>query len=136
MLPFRVLRLTVVHLDAGIPMFTHTWKSGRGLIDEDLFSGLMHGLRLIIRESILHGEFRDINLDVASIIINRVKDFPVMAILVTRKSSRVLRQALSTFTERFIEKFRNALVKPNDSTQFEGAKILVQECFNFLPEFD
>ncbi|HMF31743.1 MAG TPA: hypothetical protein VKK79_10025 [Candidatus Lokiarchaeia archaeon] len=136
LLPFRVLRLSVVHLDSGIPMFNYTWPSGRDLIDENLFSGLMHGLRLIIRESILGGEFRDINLDLASIIINRVKDYPVMAVLVTKKTSRVLRQALSTFTRRFIEKYRNAISNPSNSSQFEDATVLVQDCFNFLPDFD
>ncbi len=95
----------------------------------------MHGLHLILRESV-HGEFRDINLDQASIIIQQVKGFPVMAVLVTKKTSRVLRQALETFTDRFLQKFKNAIDKPSDSSLFEDAKFLVQECFNFLPDFD
>ncbi len=134
LLPFQVLRLTVVHLGSGLPMYNYTWKSGRDLISEDLFSGMMHGIRLILQESILRGEFRDISLDRANILVNRVKDYPIMAVLVSKKTSRVLRQALATFTKRFVEKFRDAIEHPNAISQCEDANFLVQECFSFLPD--
>src|SRR4030042_4631539 len=136
LLPFRALRLTVMHMDGGIPVFNYTWKSGQHLIDEYLFTGMIQGLRLILRESVLRGEFRDITLDEASIIVNRVKDSSVMSILVCMKTSRVLRLALSTFTKKFVEKYQTAIKNPADSSQFEGAENLVHECFNFLPDFD
>ncbi len=136
LLPFRVLRLTVVHLGGGFPIFNYNWKLGRELINEDLFSGVMHGIRLIIRESILKGEFREINLDVANIIVQRSKTHPLMAVLVTRKTSRVLRRSLLTFMNRFVEKFQTELKTPNETSQFDNAKELVKDCFNFLPDFD
>ncbi len=40
-LPFRVQRLTIIETEGGLPLFTHTWKSGQGLVDEDLFSGML-----------------------------------------------------------------------------------------------
>ncbi len=135
LLPFRVLRLTVVHLGGGFPIYNYNWKLGRDLINEDLFSGMIHGVRLIIRESILHGECKDINLDVANIIVQRSKEYPIMAVLVTQKTSRVLRQALSSFIDRFGEKFKTNLEKPNETTQFEAAKNIVYESFSFLPDF-
>lgn len=133
-LPFKVQRLTVIETEGGRSLYTHSWKSGQGLIDEDLFSGMLQGISLIVKESLNRGNVREIALDEGVIILQRHKASDIASVLVANKSSRSLRNALYLFTDKFYARFQNELARLSDINQFTDASALVQETFGFIPE--
>lgn len=135
-LPSRVLRLMVLDLKSGIPLFAHTWQTRAGLADEDLFSGMLQGVSMIVREAVNRGNVQEILLERAVLVIRRVEGSPVTCILVTTRASARLREALGVFASRFVEEYGDALKRnPNNVTQFHGATGIVAECFPFVPEY-
>ena len=61
-LPFTAIRLTVIDTSVGYPIFTHTWNHKGRLADETLFSGMLHGVSMIIQESLQSGEVQEIRV--------------------------------------------------------------------------
>ena len=46
-LPFKVLRLTVLDMDTGISLYDHTWKSNATIMDKAVYSGFLQGNGLL-----------------------------------------------------------------------------------------
>lgn len=134
-LPFRVLRLTVIDTTTGITLFTHTWAAGKRLADVDIFSGMLHGISGLLNEAVQAGELQEIKLGNATLILQRSGNAPIACVLTTTKSSKVLRQALYRFTTQFAMKFAKQLANPAEVSQFDPASALVSETFPFVPEF-
>ncbi len=134
LLSFEVMRVSVVETEAGIPLFTHTWHAGQAMADDDLFSGMVQGVSIIIQESVGKGNIKVIELDEGILILKRVKDRPIACVLAATRSSKVLHQSLATFAARFVEKFAEALEEPHKVSQFQPAEDLVEECFPFIPQ--
>ncbi len=135
-LSFRVLRVTVLDTESGLPLFTHTWRSGQSLVNEDLFSSMLQGVSLIIKESLNRGNVREVTLDEGIVIIQRVEHTDVACILVASKASQTLRDGLRVFATKLYEQFGAALGRPNNTDQFMSIKPLIDECFPFVPEYD
>ncbi len=135
-LSFRILRLTVLDTDSGLALYTHTWRSGESLIDEELFSGMLQGVSLIVKESLNRGNLREVTLEEGIIIIQRVEQTNIACALVARKASQTLRDGLRAFAAKFYDQFGGVLQNPNNSDRFAPASALINECFPFVPEYD
>ena len=134
-LPFKALRLTVVDTGSGLPIFTYTWKPGQGLVDEFLFSGMLQGISVILKESVNRGNVQEISMDNGIMILQRTQLEKVACVLVATKSSRTLRDGLQLFAKRFYEQFSEHLGDELINKEyFDPASTLVTECFPFLPE--
>lgn len=135
-LPFKVLRLAIIETNSGIPLFTHNWESGTTEIDPLLFSGMMHAIGQFIRESLNKGNVREIHLDEAILILKRSNQFPVVCVLVSTNSSKILRETLNYFAEQFFNKFSQYFSNPNNLDNFITTSDLILEYFPFVPEYD
>nr|MDO8110324.1 hypothetical protein [Candidatus Sigynarchaeota archaeon] len=133
-LPFKALRLTVIDTSGGTPIFNHTWQPGRKQVDETLFSGMLQGVSVILKESLEQGNVREIILDEGTMILQRSQVKNIACVLVATRTSRALRDGLRLFSERFYERFKDDLVDPINKEAFTPAAALVAECFPFLPE--
>ncbi len=136
LLPFKALRVTVMDTSAGIPLFTHIWASGDHRVEDELFSGMVQGVSLIVKESVAAGDFEELKTARAVLIMRWVEKYPIACVLVATRSSRALRQSLDRFAGRFIEEFAGALAQPTNVGQFKPASKLVAECFPLIPEYD
>ncbi len=135
LLPFKALRLMVVDTNAGLPIFTHTWKTGKNMAHEDLFSGMLYGVDSIVETSLQRGQICEIHTAHAILLIERSEVFPVICALAATRSSNVLREALTQFAKRFFEEFHGELGRPHEVSLFKRATPLVFECFPFVPEY-
>ncbi len=135
-LPFRALRLTVITLDGGVPLFTHTWAVDSGMKDAILFSGMIQGVSGILKESVAEGEVEEIKLTNAVLILQRAKDANIACVLASTKTSKILRGALNLFLQRFLETFAKALKDPSNTSQFDSATKIVAQTFPFIPSYE
>jgi len=135
-LPFTALRLTVLETESGLPLFTHTWNRLGNLADEDLFSGMLQGISIIVRQSLKRGDVQEIRVADAIIIAFRNPDYPVAYVLVATRPSRSLRDGLKLFAERFCGEFHDCFATASDADQFNGAENLVTSCFPHVPVYD
>ena len=135
-LPFTALRLTVLETEGGIPLFSHTWNRQGDLADEDLFSGMLQGVSMILKESLQRGDVQEIRMSNAIIIAYRNPEYPVAFVLVVTRSSRNLRDGLKLFAERFCNQYKTGFAVPNYVEQFSGAEDLVAACFPHVPVYD
>ncbi|MFX0101760.1 MAG: hypothetical protein ACFFCS_19505 [Candidatus Hodarchaeota archaeon] len=135
-LPFKVLRLAVIDTGGGLMLFNHSWLRDDEVVDDQLFSGMIQGIGMILDEAVRRGNVEEIKLNKAILILERSEKYPVACVLVASNSSRSLRIALSNFASKFYSQFSQHFNPPYETTVFEPAKELVEECFQFVPEYD
>lgn len=133
-LPFKVERLLVFETSSGIPLYTHKWTKEASSIDEGLFSGMVQGVSMIVKESVQKGDIMEIKLSQAILIMERSE--PIACVLVATKPSKTLRHALDRFAKRFFEEYSDKFDRYTNTWEFEGATKLVEEYFPFVPEYD
>ena len=134
--PFKALRVTVIESKGGLPLFTHTWRAGEGLMDDTLFSGMMHAIGQFVQESLQRGGVRVIELDQGHLILKKSNQFQVICVLIANKPTKILRNALNCFAERFFKQFSQYFSDPTDKDKFKPASKLIEICFPFIPEYD
>ncbi|MFX0101992.1 MAG: hypothetical protein ACFFCS_20675 [Candidatus Hodarchaeota archaeon] len=130
-LPYHALRLMVVNVDSGIPIYSYTWD--KRLSDEGLFSGMLQGITSILQESVNRGVVKEIILDNAVLIIERHGEFPIAFVLVSSRSTKMIRSALIAFKERFTSEFRVLLENlGNEVSVFSRSDDFINDIFPFL----
>jgi hypothetical protein len=135
-LPFKALRLTVIETQGGISLFTHNWDDSSLIDNEDLWAGMLQGVNLIFRESLNKGDVQEIKLANAMLLVQRSKQYPVACIVVATKVSKMLRDGLRVFAQKFFESFANKFNELSDVSKFAPASELVAESFPFIPSED
>ncbi len=135
-LPFKTQRLITFGTTDGISLFTHTWHRPDRQIDEDLFSSMLQGMSMLVNESLKKGNVMEIKMEQGVLLISQDGKHPVASVLVTSKTSRVLRDGLAAFNRQFIERFAQHLGRSESVEVFSDAKKLVDSCFAFIPVFD
>lgn len=139
-LPFRVFRLTVIDMNAGIPLFNHFWGAGddynKTMIENELFSGMIQGVSLIVQESVGQGDVNEIHMNDGVLILKRELHYPIVCVLAATKASKVLRGALNLFASQFVKEFSRHFEDSSNTQHFNGATRLVSECFPFIPVYD
>ncbi len=136
-LPFKVIRLTVVENCSGIQLFTHDWNLTGHLFNPDLFSGMLHGLSGILQETLHKGFPQEIHVEQAVILFERTGGLPLTFVLITSKTSQFLRRSLHSFATLFSQLFRASLT-PRSSIikiDFTPAESLVKVTFPFIPSY-
>jgi hypothetical protein len=135
LLPFRVIRLDVIHNKSGVGLFTHYWEK-KAEFSETLYSGMIHAVRGIIDETIKRGEIQEIKLENAIIILRHSIKFKGLYVLVSTKSSKILRDAFDQFVSAFERKFGNSIDNITDISSLYSAKEFITQYFSFVPQFD
>ncbi|MFX1451458.1 MAG: hypothetical protein ACFFCM_11485 [Promethearchaeota archaeon] len=134
-LPFKVFRLTVIHTKTGISLFTNIWSLEDNIIDDSLFSGMLHGISLFLNEALKKGNLREINLEKAILLTKRSEKHPVACVLVATNSTHSLRTALNSFANEFFKKYSEYFDDIIDLENFKSAYELVATKFSFIPEY-
>ena len=106
-LPFKVQRLTIIHTESGIPLFVNHWAPKTQDFNEALFSSIVQGVNLIVKESSGQGEIEEIKLSEGVLILKRDKRFPIAFILAVDRTSRILRKSLEKFITLFFAEFEH-----------------------------
>jgi hypothetical protein len=86
-LPFKAYRLTVLDTGGGTPIYNHTWQPSKEQVDETLFSGMLQGVSVILKESLNQGNVREISMDEGIMILQRSLAKNIACVLVASKSS-------------------------------------------------
>jgi hypothetical protein len=135
-LPFKALRLTIIDR-SGLPYFSHTWSQSEieERINPELFSGMLQAVSTFANESLKKGNIQEIKLARAILILHYSKDYPVMSVLFSTKSSQSLRYALESFTEKFVNEFSQYFDPPVNTKDFVTASDIVLDCFAFVPDY-
>lgn len=134
-LPFKAIRLSVVHTESGIPLYNHNWTED-GLINEDLYTGMLQGVNIIMRESLNQGDLQELALTQATLITYRPKEHALLFVIVAKKKSKTLRDALKIFADMFIKSFHGNLKEYQEVGNFAAADQLIASVFPFVPDYD
>jgi hypothetical protein len=133
-LPFKVMRLSVVDSNGGIMLFSHNWKSGTEIKGDEIVSAMFQGIITILRESLGKGDLQEINLEKAVVIAHKSRQFPIVFILIATSASKSLKNGLNSFVKQFETKFTNALGNAIISGQVLPASEIISDAFSFLPD--
>ena len=133
-LPFRVMRLSVIDSEGGIMLFSHNWKSGEEIKGDEIVSAMFQGIISILRESLGKGNLQEINLEKAIVIAQKSKQFPIMYILIATSTSKSLKNGLNSFVRKFETKFTNSIEIAITSGQTLPASEIILDTFSFLPD--
>jgi hypothetical protein len=133
-LSFRILRLQIIDTKSGIGVYSYTWKAGKEIGNEDIFSGMVQGISLILQESVKRGTVEEIKLSEGILIIERIPKSSIACVLVASKSTAPLRQALVKFSLKFHEQFHDKLENICDVCEFRTSFEIIKECFPFVEE--
>ena len=135
-LPFKVLRLTVIHTESGIPLFVHHWKAKSNVVDDVLYSGMIQGICMIVKETSDRGEVEEIKLGNGVLLLKRPEDYPIVCVLTATKSSIALRKAINQFVQHFVADYGSFIANASNVSNFGGASRLIQKCFPFIPDYE
>ncbi|MBD3228075.1 MAG: hypothetical protein GF329_07785 [Candidatus Lokiarchaeota archaeon] len=133
-LPFQVYHLTIIETNIGIALFNHSWNTPVKSVDEDLFSAMIQGISQIVKESIGVGEIKEIKMSEGVLLIHRDEPTDIACVMASTKSSRILRQSIRFFLDKFIRRF--SIENPTKVSQYLPATELVGEVFPFIPEYE
>jgi hypothetical protein len=133
-LPFKVMRLSVINSDRGTLLFSHNWESGKEIKGDDLFSAMLQGIIMILRESLGKGDLQEINLEKAIVIAHKSKQFPLFYILIATNTSKSLKNGLNMFVKRFETQFNDAIDNAIITGRILPASEIISDTFSFLPD--
>ena len=133
-LPFKALRMTVLDTDSGTFLYDFQWEKKSDMLNDVLYSGMMQGVRTIIKESMNKGELSEIRTEGAIIILEYDKKAHLACVLASTKSSKTLQKALERFKIEFHEKFSKHFTKRYDLNLFKDSDSLIKDIFGFLPQ--
>lgn len=132
-LPFKVIRLTVLDMESGISLYDHTWKFNEEMVDKEVYSALFNGIRVFVKDSMKHGDIDEIMTNDAVILFQIDEETNLAFILISTKSSRLLKNVLKRFAGKFKQKFGPSLEKRSEIALFNDAKEIIDDVFKFLP---
>ncbi len=128
-LPFSLYRISVEDSE-GHPLFDHDWSESE--VNEIVFAGFMNAVQLMSEEFVGRGRVLDIQLEEGVILVHESEYITVG--LVTSKSSKIVRSALTGFTNDFEETFLKQLkVKNTNMEEYETAYQLIKRYFSNFP---
>ncbi|HME53401.1 MAG TPA: hypothetical protein VKM55_14350 [Candidatus Lokiarchaeia archaeon] len=130
-LPFKTILLSVIDTNAGLAIFSHEWPSKNKIIGEDMFSGMIQGISLVVQEMVGRGTVREMVLDDGVFIFYRNIQHSLAFVLVASKSSKILRDSLQHFGDQFIADYAQYFGNLNEVSQFVGAADLVKKYFPY-----
>jgi len=135
-LPYRILRISVIDMQSGMELFKKNWQSLRNTeyFNESTFANLLHGINLIIQETMQKGQIQEIHLEKGVVIMHHTKHSPYIFLLVATHTSKSLRNAIGKFAELFDQQFPDSEDKTFNLGRYSSAKIFVDACFPFVPE--
>jgi hypothetical protein len=126
-LPFKLIRLVVIHTGSGIPLFVHHWEPESKIVPDSLYSGMIQGVCMIIKESSGQGDIEEIKLSNGVLLLKRYEDYPIACVLAVDKTSKILRKALDYFTKLFITRYEQLIPNHTNISQFHEASGLIAE---------
>jgi len=128
-LPFTVYRI-VVKDNEGYPLFDHDWSESD--IDEPIFTGFINAVQLMSEEVMKIGGLVNIDLAEGILILNESEYITVG--LVSSKSSKLLRDSLTRFTNDFEVIFQRNLKKSiRDKKEYATTYSLIEKYFSNFP---
>ena len=133
-LPFKALRMTVLDTDSGSFLYDFQWEKKSDMIDDVLYSGMMQGVRTIIKESMNKGDLSEIRTEGAIIILEYDKKAHLACVLASTKSSKTLQKALERFKIEFHDKFAKHFTARHNLSLFKDSDSLIKDIFGFLPQ--
>lgn len=135
-LPFSIYKLAVMDTNSGILIYSHNFGRREQKVDDVLFSSMIQGINLILNEAMNQGAVQEVKLSKALILIERDPKYPMACLLVTTKTSALLRKSLQTFFQRFLSEFGASLGNVIETGKFEKADNFVPLFFGFIPDYD
>lgn len=135
-LPFRAIRLTVLESNGGIAIYNHSWFEENSPISDTLFTGMLQGVQLIMKEVLNQGQIKEIKLEQAILMLYRIEKYPFVFVLVTSRSSHILRNSFQAFARKFVQSCGAELSRIPDISKFNVADNLVEQCFPNLPIYE
>jgi hypothetical protein len=133
-LPFKVIRLSVISSEGGINLFSHNWKSGEEIKSDAIVSAMFQGIISILRESLGKGTLQEINLEKAVVIAQKSKQFPIVYILIATSTSKSLKNGFNSFVRKFEITFARSIENAIKSGQTLPASEIILDTFSFLPD--
>lgn len=130
----KVIKLDVIDSLSGMSLFIYDWLDEKS-ISQARFSGLMHGLNILLQDSIKRGNLDMIALEKGVLLIERIPQSPLIFILVASKTQFVIRQSLREFARKFVKIYPLKDDRVIDVHEFQSANDLIEQCFPFVPNF-
>ncbi|MHA1264511.1 MAG: hypothetical protein ACTSRS_04670 [Candidatus Helarchaeota archaeon] len=135
-LTFRVFKLMCIKSESGVPIYSHDWDS-RDIADPLLLSGAIQALSGILNEGLGKGFVKEVKFDEGMMLIHRTNNPALMVVLITSKSSPILINALTQFSNDFLNEYKQELsAKLLDMSCFSSADVLIKKNFPFLPIYN
>ena len=130
--PFEVYRLTVLDIKSGIPVYDHLWDFKNNSMPKSVYSSLLQGIRIIVKDSMNQGEINEIRTNNSVILFEVDSETGLGFILISSKNSIMLKRALNRFKISFVQKFLPNLENRHESYLFLDAKEIVEKIFKFI----
>jgi hypothetical protein len=131
-LPIVAVRLSIVDIEKGVLLYNHNWTKQESIMDEDMFSSMIYGTSMMLKEAIGRGNVREIVLEKARLVIRQLDEHPVACVLLIVSSSHVVRMALDRFARELETRMPQHEKGPVDVSRFSFVRELVYKHFPFV----
>lgn len=130
-LPFTVYELIILDSNSGLNLFSYNWNNEMN--QEEWLSEKLTNIAAILRESLNRWNLNELKFDQGKLILKKSPDLPITYVLICSRSTKILNQALETFSVEFDEEYRKiSRFLRNDRNKYLFANRLVDSTFPFV----
>ena len=134
-LPFKVYRLMAINSTNGLALFTFDWDKND--FDNQLFSSAIFGISSILKESLGKGIIREIEFEQGTLLLKNYEDHSVFFVLISNESRPILKKALELFSNEFIRKFPNNVIRESiEISQYQESENILKDTFPFVVNYN
>ena len=134
-LPFKVYRLMAINSTNGLALFTYDWD--KDVFDNQLFSSALFGISSILKESLGKGIVQEIEFEQGTLLLQNYEDYLVFFVLIANESRPILKKALEIFSNEFIKKFPNGVIRESlEISRFQEAESMLNDTFPFVVSYN
>ena len=119
----------------GLALFTFDWDKND--FDNQLFSSAIFGISSILKESLGKGIIREIEFEQGTLLLKNYEDHSVFFVLISNESRPILKKALELFSNEFIRKFPNNIIRESiEISQYQESENILKDTFPFVVNYN
>ena len=133
-LPFQSIHLIVFNYRSSIQLYEYNWRPD-SIKNDPILAGMLKTASGILHAKLAGGSIEEIKMEKSTLVIKESEDKDFVYVLISERTSRVLREALNDFAGKFTKAYGHLAEDFANLEKFKDAGKIVSKCFPFIADY-